>query len=121
MTPGCCASGAIGLGISDSAFLRDFGTWTPIRTRSLRTYQSCSTLQVNLAWARGSLPPSCLLLVVVYAVQQCQELQDEVGSLAGPLHHHRVAAVLQDVHVAVGDSACQNTGTRNIQDLHGRG
>lgn len=88
MTPGCCASGAIGLGIIDSAFLRDFGTLTPIHTRSLRTYQSCSTLQFNLAWALGSLPHSCLLLVVIYAMQQCQELQDEVGCLARPLHHH---------------------------------
>lgn len=105
MTPGCCASGAIGLGISDSAFLRDFGTLTPIHTRSLRTYQSCSTLQFSLAWALGSLPCSCLLLVV-YAVQQRQELQDEVGCLAGPLHHHRVPTVLQDVHVAVWNSTC---------------
>lgn len=105
MSPGRRASGAIDLGISDSAFLRDFGTLTPIRTRSLRMYQSCSTLQFNLAWALGSLPHSCLLLVVVYAVQQRQELQDEVGCLAGPLHHHRVPTVLQDVHMAVWNSA----------------
>lgn len=45
------------------------------------------------------------------------ELQDEFGCLTRPLHHHRVATVIQQVHSAPRQFLCNDCSSRDIHHL----
>lgn len=48
---------------------------------------------------------------------QDDELQDEFGCPARPLHHHRVSAVFQNVHSAFGQHLVNDHGSGDIDYL----
>lgn len=48
---------------------------------------------------------------------QEDELQDQSGCPARPLHHHRVSAVFQNIHLALRQHLFNDHGSRDIHHL----
>lgn len=76
----------------------------------------CETLQWK-AMIKSIFGSGRFLCAAPRFLLQDDELQDEFGCPAGPLHHHRVSTLLQQVHPASRQHLRNDRGSRDIHHL----